>query len=350
VADSPSDKPLPASDKKLRDLRRREGQVARSSEVPMFAAFVAGIGYSLATWQTTSGLLQRLFDPLAFMFTSPFGDVVLPISQEYVQIWLRLAIPPAVLASIAFIMASAFNTKGIVINPKALSFDLNRINPAGAFKNMFGMQAIIDLIKQLIKAIIFIVVAYWLAKKTLNPSLWAPTCGQECATALTIRTVMVLIITAALLMLVFTVIDMKISKAMFLRQNRMDHEEAKRESKEANGSPEMRRERNRIKREASQGGFRGFSRANLIINGKDGAVGIAYVKDEIDTPVVVLKVVGDELRDTRFNARTKKIPIHENDSLMQTLMRDGRVGAPISDKLFQPVAIALYKAGVLKLS
>jgi type III secretion protein U len=349
VADNPAEKPLPASDRKLRDVRRREGQVARSTEVPLFAAFVAGVGYSLATWQTTSGLLKRLFDPMAFMFTSPFGDVVVPIAQQYVQIWMKLALPPAVIASLAFIMASTFNTKGIVINPKALSFDIARISPAGAIKNMFGMQALMDLGKQLIKAVIFMAVAYWLAKRTVNSALWAPTCGQECASALTIRTVMILIITATVLMLVFAAADLKISKMLFLRQHRMDHEEAKKESKEANGSPEMRRERNRIKREASQGGFRGFARANLIINGKDGAVGIAYIKGEIDTPVVVLKVTGKELIETRNLARSKKVPIHESDDLLKDVMQHGKVGMPIGDKLFRPVAIALYRAGVLKI-
>jgi type III secretion protein U len=349
VADSPSDKPLPASDKKLRDIRRREGQVARSQDVPMFAAFTAGIVYSLATWQTTSGLLQRLFDPMAFMFTAPFGDSVVPIAQEYLQIWMRLAVPPAILASLAFILASAFNTKGIVVNPKALALDLNRINPASAFQNMFGLQAILDLIKQLIKAVIFVAVSYWLARKTLNAALWAPTCGQECATALTIRTIMILLITAIVLMLVFAVADLKISKALFLRQNRMDHEEMKREQKEVHGSPEMRRERNRIKGEAQRGGFRGFSRANLLIDGKDGAIGIAFIQGEIDTPVVVLKVAGKELRDIRLQAKGKKVPIYEDDGLMTSLMTQGRVGAPINQELFQAVAVALYRAGVLKL-
>ncbi len=315
----------------------------------MFAAFTASIVYLLATWQTTSGLLQRLFDPMAFMFTASFGDSVVPMVQEYVQIWMRLAVPPALIASLAFILASAFNTKGIVINPKALSFDLNRINPASAFKNLFGLQAIIDLLKQLIKAVIFVAVAYWLARRTLNSALWAPTCGQECATALTIRTILILLITAIILMLVFAAADLKISKVLFLRQNRMDHEEMKREQKEVHGSPEMRRERNRLKNEASQGGFRGFARANLLIDGKDGAVGIAFIQGEIDTPVIVLKVAGKELRDTRLLAKGKKVPIYEDDELMTSLMKAGRVGAPINQDLFQSVAVALYRAGVLKL-
>jgi type III secretion protein U len=349
MAQENGEKKHPASQYKLSQLRRREGQVARSKDFPATISLIITILYLLLNWRTQVDMLQRLFEPMAFVSRSRFGDAAAPALRHSADLMLSLAWPPLLIASFTYIIASLIDSKGLVMSAKHVTPNFTRLNPASNFKNVFGLQALVQLGKTLLKAVLFTAVVLGLIWYGLNSAVWAPVCGQVCAQEVSIKIIVAIIIAALIIMLIVALADILISRAVFKSENRMTDQEVKQERKEQSGDPEMIRERRRLRNEAArQGGYRGLGNATVLVEAADGAVGIAYVQGKIDTPVVVLKVTGEAYRKLRFEAEGKGVPIVNDEVLLDSLMKAGRVGEPIATALFQPVARMLVKAGLHK--
>jgi type III secretion protein U len=346
--DGTGEKKHKPTQRKLDDLRRKEGQVAHSRDFPAAVSLIAAFLYFAFTWRSNMDLLQRIFDPLSFSLTAPFGDAVSAALKQQALLLQKLVLPVFGIAIVSYVLTSIAESKGIIFSAKHVSFNMSRISPGSNFKNVFGLQAMSQLGKTLIKVILLIAAVYVIMRKGMNGLFWSPVCGASCTTEVAIREIVYVIIAALIIMLLIAIADIFIARALFNHQNRMSDSDLKRENKEQMGDPEQRKERRRLRNEAAQGGYRGFGNANMLVESNGGAVGIAYVPGKIDTPVVVLKVTGEDYRKLRFEAEGKRVPILEDNQLVEDLMKVGRVGEPVPKALFSSVARALIRGGLVK--
>src|SRR6516165_2668780 len=88
MADQSEEKNLPASDKKLRDARRK-GQVAHSKDIVSALTFAASIGYVLFAWADIDAQLRQLLDLVATATARSFTDVAAPAIALAIAIVVR---------------------------------------------------------------------------------------------------------------------------------------------------------------------------------------------------------------------------------------------------------------------
>jgi type III secretion protein U len=339
----------PATLHKMQQLRRKEGQVPRSRDFPSAISMIAVFCYLFLSWRSIIDNLQRLFDPLSFAAGSQLGDAFAPALTQSTLLFGKLAAPVAAVAIVSYILASLIDSKGLVVSIKHVTPNPERLNPATNLKNIIGLQALVQLGKTLFKAIMFVAIVVVIVRYALNSAVWAPVCGEACARDVAIQVIAAIIIAALVLLLVVALADLLISRAVFAQENRMTDQELKQERREQFGDPEMNKERKRIRNEAAKsGGYRGFGRATVLVESAEGAIGLAYVPGEIDTPVVVVKATGEAYTSLRFQAEGKGVPIIRDDQLMEQLNKYGRVGEAIPKAMFNNVATMLVRSGLIK--
>ncbi|MEM7491083.1 MAG: EscU/YscU/HrcU family type III secretion system export apparatus switch protein, partial [Pseudomonadota bacterium] len=137
------------------------------------------------------------------------------------------------------------------------------------------------------------------------------------------------------------VIDLPLQARLFEKDQKMTKSEAKAESKDMNGSPEIRSALRRLRREAvnDRGGRLGISRSTLVIAGADEAVGIRYVKSEHAVPVIVAKVRGARKMEAMINQTTSlSLPVFNDADLAKRIMGGARPGQAIRPSEYSDTA------------
>jgi type III secretory pathway component EscU len=89
---------------------------------------------------------------------------------------------------------------------------------------------------------------------------------------------------------------------------------------------------------------------NILFLGNKKCVGLIFIMGKIDTPIVKYKCEGKALKDAISFAEYHKIPIHKDTKVTNTIYKKIDINNQISHDLFQPVAIALHCANILKLA
>jgi len=124
----------------------------------------------------------------------------------------------------------------------------------------------------------------------------------------------------------------------------MTRTEYRREHKDIEGDPLIRREQQRQRREAISRPTRlGIQQAVLAFTGGGRLVALRYVKDETPIPVVVARAEGEAARLLAADARRLPCVIVEDPALAEALFRQCRLGAFIEPQLFAPVVRHLVR-------
>jgi len=90
-----------------------------------------------------------------------------------------------------------------------------------------------------------------------------------------------------LVLIVSAGIESLVQKFVFLHEQRMTNTEVKRENKEQQGSPELRKERNRLRQEAREGGEAStINHANMCFYWKERSIAVRYHPEHAKVPMV----------------------------------------------------------------
>lgn len=248
--DETEEKSLPPSDVKLARLRR-EGQVPRSADLPpavsvlLISGFLAG-GYAWI-YRSAADFFESSF---AFL---PVHDKLLPEEQLGTIVYAAgeqltaLIAAPLVLGVVAVLVSAIIDAQGLVMSMKNMRFDATRLNPASGLKKIFSLSSLSEFLKSIIKCIVLCAAGMATLLYFLNSLFWAPLCGTEqCALVVTSYLTYSLMVILALIIIVAAAVDIKISRALFMRDNKMTKTEAKREQKDLYGDPEVRSARRQI--------------------------------------------------------------------------------------------------------
>ena len=349
MADTTEEKKHAPSGQKLNQLRSREGQVPRSKDFSASISLAVTVFYVILNFGKFKQQIASVFDIYEFIFTSGDDISSIGIFLSAMQIALLIIMPVFLIACLTVMLASILQTKGLILSFKSLSPNFSKLNPAEGFKKMFGMQGISESIKLIIKIIILSIISYIIIRWGLNALFWSPTCEEECVIKASLYIIIAIIIAALIIYLLVGVVDIWISKVLFMKQNKMTDTEVKKESKESFGSPEIRKQRNQQRREDSQNpSVRGFGKATVIIHSGEGLVGMAYEPGKYDIPIVVGKQYGEEAKKTLLEVRGKKIPEIPNEEFLSQLMKYTKVGQPLPQSLIMDTAKHFINYGVIK--
>ncbi|GLR45963.1 putative translocation protein y4yO [Mesorhizobium amorphae] len=345
MSDTSEEKNRPPSPKKLKDARKK-GQVANSADFVRAASTCAGLGY---LWFEASAIEDKCQEALLLtdkLQDLPFNSAI----QQALVVLTELAVstvgPFLATVVVAAVLSGLLANRGLVISFEPMAPKFDKINPFKGLKRIASMRSLAELVKTLVKVIVlsaiflFVVLGMW---KTM---VYLPICGAGCL-GFVFTEVKLLIGIAAGAFLVAGLIDLLIQRALFLRDMRMSDTEMKREMKEQQGDPELKRERRRLREEMAGEPPVGVRRATLILRGRSAVVGLRYVRGEIGVPVLVCRGKGEAASRLTDEARALRLPIVYDDGLAGQLIPTAKLGKPIPKQYFEPVAKALYTAGLV---
>lgn len=330
------------TERKLKKAREK-GQVAKSKDVADAATLAAAIGVLTAgEAMLTGGLSRAIRTALDFVHGERTPQATLAALHDLAAS-AGLTMLPFVAAAIVAGVASQAPQAGFMITLEPVMPKFDAISPMAGIKRIFSMKSLLELVKMIVKAIVLTCVI-WKMMTSLFPLVVAS--AYEATPQLS-RVLWIVLMklfgVVALVVAVFAAADYKISRAMFIRDNRMTKEETKREHKESEGDPHTKGERRRLAREIATSAppRQKVGQANvLVVNPTHYAVAIRYAPDEHPLPRVIEKAVDDGALALRRHAHALGVPIVGNPSVARALYRVER-DAAIPEELFETVAAIL---------
>jgi len=314
---------------------RRDGNVARSSEVSGTAAFA---GAALLTFAVLPMLGALAADALRDLCAHPQADRW-PSSLAAI---VGLALLPIGAAAIA---ASALSlAQGGGLRVTGLKCDLARLNPVAGLKRMFGAEALVAALRALVA---FTAVALALVPLLADAFVRATTVREIGAFgSLALAGAQRACWSAAAVGAVFAAADYVIARRRWLRGLKMSLAELRRDQKENDGDPAARSRRKALHRTLIRGSIGRTKDASfVVVNPTHIAIAIRYAPPAVAVPEILVRATDDGAYRVRDLARRHAIPIVENVALARALFAQGEAGHAIPAPTF--VAVARVIAALL---
>jgi len=343
------EKTLPASDKKLREARKK-GQVAKSQDLVSAVVLLGCTLAVVALFARAKAEVIALLDLVATLYHEPFAQVWPRVLDSAERLVLHTAWPVLAITVVGVILTHLLTMQGLLFSAEPLKPQFERIDPVKGFTRIFSLRNVMEFLKGLVK-IAVLAAAFWvIGRIMLQALLESSRCGSGCIEGVFLLMLKPLLITVLATFLVVGIVDVLIQRWLFKREMRMTRSEQKRERKDSDGDPLIRRERDRQRRETSTLGQRrvGLQHASLMLGSVDGwVVGVRYVRGETPVPLLVSRAEPGTGAALLAQAQALGLPCHAAAELAQRIATRARPGEPIPNQTFQAVADALVAARLI---
>ena len=337
-----SDKTEKPTPKRIREARK-EGQVAKSQDLGAAAVLLGLAGFFIPAWQF---VIQNY---LPYMVASLQNLTIYQAQMNDLPKVAVQAIWLVVLGSLPF-MAISLGI-GLFINlvqtrlnfsVKAIKPDFKKLNPLTGVKNMFSMQALMNLANTIAKlaVIVYLCVKKYQAAISTIAQLSQMEMGQILYFVLHFAQELMLQI--ALVFLVLGGLDYIYQRHSLMKQLKMSKQEIKEEVKQNEGDANIKAQRKAKYQQLLQNAIANVKDATVVItNPTHFAVAIQYEKDGLGIPQVIAKGADEIAQRMKAEAKKLDVPMVENVPLARGLYAKVKVGDVIPDEFFGPVAEVL---------
>ena len=337
-----SDKTEKPTPKRIREARK-EGQVAKSQDLGAAAVLLGLAGFFIPAWQF---VIQNY---LPYMVASLQNLTIYQAQMNDLPKVAVQAIWLVVLGSLPF-MAISLGI-GLFINlvqtrlnfsVKAIKPDFKKLNPLTGVKNMFSMQALMNLAKTIAKlaVIVYLCVKKYQAAISTIAQLSQMEMGQILYFVLHFAQELMLQI--ALVFLVLGGLDYIYQRHSLMKQLKMSKQEIKEEVKQNEGDANIKAQRKAKYQQLLQNAIANVKDATVVItNPTHFAVASQYEKDGLGIPQVIAKGADEIAQRMKAEAKKLDVPMVENVPLARGLYAKVKVGDVIPDEFFGPVAEVL---------
>lgn len=334
--------------KRKRDAARK-GDVLRSKEVATAVATATGVfmmviigpwlleglrGIALASFQFR---LERdvEFDPAILGWRA--GAAVLP--------------PILIIGLVVMITTVATQLllgEGRFV-PQNLKPKGTRLNPLNGLKRMFGPQGLIELGKSILKLILMgSFAAYWMSGN-LETLLGLGRGSYEAQVAFAVDSLGSLIVLMLMGLLLIAFIDYPIQAFQRNKRLKMSFQELKDETKQSEGSPEVKSQRRQRQRDLARGSVgKAMQDAQfVVVNPMHFSVALTYDPTIAPAPVVLAKGRGETALAMREMAAEMGLPVLRYPELARAIYFTTRANQMVREDLY--IAIASLVAFVMSL-
>ncbi|MCB1969089.1 MAG: EscU/YscU/HrcU family type III secretion system export apparatus switch protein [Geminicoccaceae bacterium] len=342
MSDDSEEKTEPPTKRKLDDARKK-GQIAQSRDIVTVTLTVTISAYLWFSSGLISDRLSGLFVTMGRLSEEPLRAVIGEALREVMLVGIAIVAPAVILIVLVVIVTSIIVNQGILFAVEPLAPKFDKINPAKGLERLFGLKQLIEALKSAIK-IFFIGLITWLVLRGyLHDLLLAPTCGPECMFEVTHWTSFMLLVSIALLFLLFAFFDHFLQIWLFRREMRMSKTEVKRQHKDQEGDPLIKSHRRSLARDlVSVLPDDSISETTVVLNdGFSLAVGLRYVPSEGAAPMIINIAVGAGAERFLEQTAERTIPRVERAALTQKLAEQGTIGQAVPPELFSEVAQAI---------
>jgi flagellar biosynthetic protein FlhB len=338
------------SQKKLVVARRR-GQVARSRDLNAAATtLTGGIGLYLLGDTMGNQFLQLMRSELSFSRI----DATVPERMLEVlghsSAHALLALAPIMGLLLVVAVLAPLMIGGWTFSTRSLAPNFERMDPIAGMARMFSMRGFIEVAKSLARFGLVATVAAVLLRQQFGEFTGLGAESTNTAVSHSLRlTGWAFIVMGGALGLI-ALIDVPLALWQHHRSLRMSRQELRDESKDTDGSPEVRGRIRRIQQDmAKKRMMADVPKAHVIVtNPTHYAVALRYDDDRMRAPVVVAKGVDLIALQIRKVAGAHAVPIVEAPPLARALHASCELGAEIPSRLYAAVAQLLTYVYQLK--
>jgi len=351
MADEPEnqEKTEEASAKRRREAREK-GQVALSNELLSAVMLLAGLG----TLLLAGGSMMQILGRTVVRSTESLPRLG-PAELDLVGLTAAIGGAGDALIEVLAIVAAPLLVIGLVVGygqvgfhvaPKALAWDLSRLNPIKGMKRMFSARAAVRAGMALLKIALIGATMGWVVVDRIPPL--ATLVGSDLGPALAAVGAVALrgTVGALVAILALALLDLGFQRWQHTKDLRMSKQEVKEEFKQTEGDPHVRARVRQVQREmASRRMMAAVPRATVVVtNPTHYAVALAYEskgKEGARAPRCVAKGVDHLARRIKDVAREAGVVCFEDVALARALHAQVEIGGEIPEDLYEAVASVL---------
>lgn len=345
---STSEKDQEPTQKKIRDAREKEGQVAQSKDLTMFMAIITIVIYF---WCTSSRLMVKINDSYSLVFAYIKSSLlsmsnIISTSGSILSIGVQLIIIPIILAAITSLLVNLIQIGGIIFTPKSIAIKFDKFNVVNNFKQLFSSKNLLKFIKDCFQITAMVIVAFYIVVGKMKDLIYAVNSGFAATSTLIVYLITKILLVLLAMYLFFALIDYLIQKRNLRKQLMMTKEEIKQEYKNTEGNQEIKGRRKELHRELTESDEmeNGVMDATLVLaNPTHIAVVIVYKPSQYQLPFVLFKAKGFYAQLTFQFAKKHGVLIVHDKYLARKLYKEVEIGKELSNSLIKYVAEIIGK-------
>ncbi len=267
------------------------------------------------------------------------------LTELTIEIIITIAIavfPLLLLSMLASVVATAAQTK-MLVNWSAIGPKLSKINPISGLKNMFSLNSVVTLVKNLLKMVILAVVTYFTLIDEIPTISNLIDMSVEQSLAFFGDMVLSLFITLIIIFAGIAVLDFFYQRYDYEKKIRMSKDDIKEEYKQTEGDPKIKSRRKRKQMEMSRTRMmQAVPSADVIIrNPTHYAIALSYNAKENPAPIVVAKGADYLALKIIEVAEENDVVVTENKPLARSLYESVEIDHPIPESFYVAVAEVL---------
>ena len=348
--DSAQEKTEQPTAKKL-EKSREDGQVPRSKELSMAIMMVLGSAFLLMTGGT-------IIDDLSILLKSSLTiERELLMDTQYLPSVLLstlvtgiLSVMPFLLLTLVLALITPALIGGWLFSTKALGFKANKLNPLTGLKRMLGTQALMELVKALVKFMLVAGIGYLVVVSQIDHLLALGQMPLELAMQEGGMILLWAFFYICLSLMVIAAIDVPYQIYSHTEKLKMSMQDIKDEMKEMEGRPEVKAQVRQRQREMAMGRMLDeVTNADVVItNPQHFSVALVYDQTGSGAPIVLAKGQGEIAARIRELAQTQSVQMLRMPLLARALYFTSEINEEIPEGLF--VAVAQVLAYVYQLN
>ncbi|MCT7328823.1 EscU/YscU/HrcU family type III secretion system export apparatus switch protein [Ralstonia mojiangensis] len=322
----------PSEKKKQNESKR--GRSWRSQDLVVLITLLGGacfIRFGISAMAVFDSMLRAAENG----FVTPLHDYTKNFVELFIVAIAGFILLVIVLAAIPNLLMSRFR-----FATEAIRLNFSAISPVSGFKRIFNLKTIKDAAKACLYLAVFAMAMgmFWRTHRTEILSLsrlpsigLLPTLGDL---------VFSLVLTLLVAALTIVLADAFLEYQLYIRELKMTREEVKRENKDENGAPEIKREQRRLGREMLSGDVLADVEKSTFIVANPTHIGIGlYINPEI-APLPFISVMETDERALAViqHAKKMKIPVVRNISLARKIFSTHRRYSFVSEDCLNDIA------------
>ncbi|MBU1309415.1 flagellar biosynthesis protein FlhB [Rheinheimera muenzenbergensis] len=338
------------TEKRLRKARK-DGQVARSKELNTAVLLMLGVAGLLWFAQLLFSLFMQLMqsslqlnrDMLANNKLMPLaiGQALLDMLSAMLPFLLLLFIGMWIIGA----MPGGFIFSGSLLGPK-----FSQLNPLAGLKRMFSANALVELLKSVLKVLLLGGCLYGFLSQLWTRLLFLQRLDLQQAMQEGIALLALSLMITVTLLLLVAAVDVPYQQYKVSSKVKMTRQEVKEERKSSDGSPEIK---GRIRQIQFQLANRRIEdrvpKADVIVmNPTHYAVAIRYSEKDAKAPYVVAKGIDEMALRIKAVAQRHEVEVLEVPVLARAIYYSTRVDQEVPKGLYTAVAYVLTYVMQLK--
>lgn len=327
---------------KRREEAHREGRVPRSQELSSATLLLAGTGALALVGGATLArhTVNILRADITWMSAQPLSSLQAITILQQVGRTTLMAMAPFLAGIVAItVLVNAVQARGIV-SVEPLTPKLSHIDPVAGLGRLVSIDALVNLLKALLKVSILGFVTYLVIKRAWPEILSSGGASVPVILGLTRALTMRMALFAGLVFLAIAAADYGYQVWQYEKRMRMSKQDVMREYKETEGDPQVKGRVRQLQRQMARKRMLGKVATADVVVTNPTHVAVALKYDPLISAAPIVVAMGERLLAQRIKEIAYKagVPVIENKPLARALLAGARVNEAVPPALYVAVA------------